>query len=40
MGKKYKILIFIVAYEAQATLEKVLNRIPEEVFVYDTDRYI
>lgn len=37
MGKKYKILIFIVAYEAQATLEKVLNRIPEEVFVYDTE---
>ncbi len=37
MEKKYKILIFIVAYEAQATLEKVLNRIPEEVFVYDTE---
>ena len=37
MEKKYKILIFIVAYEAQATLEKVLNRIPEEVFDYDTE---
>ncbi|MBU6392430.1 MAG: glycosyltransferase family 2 protein, partial [Planctomycetes bacterium] len=37
MEKRTKILIFIVAYEAQTTLEKVLNRIPKEVFDYDTE---
>lgn len=37
MKEKPRILIFIVAYEAQATLEKVLDRIPEEVFHHDTE---
>lgn len=37
MKEKPRILIFVVAYEAQATLEKVLNRIPEDVFHYDTE---
>ncbi len=37
MKEKPRILIFVVAYEAQSTLEKVLNRIPEEVFHYDTE---
>ena len=30
-----KILIFIVAYNAQHHLEKVLNRIPQSIFNYN-----
>ncbi|MEK7732789.1 MAG: glycosyltransferase, partial [Planctomycetota bacterium] len=37
MKENPKILIFVVAYEAQSTLEKVLDRVPEEVFQYDTE---
>ncbi len=37
MREKPRILIFVVAYEAQATLEKVLNRIPEDGFPCDTE---
>ncbi|CAG1022265.1 partial Polyprenol monophosphomannose synthase, partial [Patescibacteria group bacterium] len=37
MKEKPRILIFVVAYEAQATLEKVLHRIPEGIFHYDTE---
>lgn len=37
MKENPRILIFVVAYEAQATLEKVLNRIPEDVFRCDTE---
>ena len=37
MKENPKILIFVVAYEAQTTLEKVLDRVPEEVFQYDTE---
>jgi glycosyltransferase involved in cell wall biosynthesis len=37
MKEKPRILIFVVAYEAQTTLEKVLHRIPEEIFHYDTE---
>ncbi len=37
MKKQPRILIFLVAYEAQSSLEKVLDRIPQEVFDYDTE---
>jgi SAM-dependent methyltransferase len=32
-----RLLIFIVAYEAETTLQKVLDRIPESVFAHDTE---
>ncbi len=37
MKEKPRVLIFVVAYEAQATLERVLDRIPDEIFRYDTE---
>ena len=35
MGNNLKILIFIVAYNAQDHLEKVLKRIPKSVYDYN-----
>jgi len=35
--EKPRILIFVCAYEAQSTLEDVLNRIPDAIFNYDTE---
>jgi glycosyltransferase involved in cell wall biosynthesis len=32
-----RLLIFVVAYEAETTLEQVLARIPESIFVHDTE---
>lgn len=37
MKESPRILIFVVAYEAQTTLEKVLDRVPEEIFQYNTE---
>jgi len=34
---RMRLLIFVVAYEAETTLEKVLARIPEAVFEHDTE---
>ncbi|HTQ98990.1 MAG TPA: glycosyltransferase [Candidatus Acidoferrum sp.] len=34
---KKKVLIFIVAYNAERTIEKVLNRIPDALLQYDTE---
>jgi glycosyltransferase involved in cell wall biosynthesis len=34
---RIKVLVFVVAYEAEATLEKVLDRIPRRVFEFDTE---
>ena len=39
MKEKPRILIFVVAYEAQATLEKVLNRIPKKMFFIMTRKF-
>jgi glycosyltransferase involved in cell wall biosynthesis len=36
-AQRMRLLIFIVAYEAEATLEQVLARIPESVFEHDTE---
>jgi glycosyltransferase involved in cell wall biosynthesis len=35
--RKPRILIFVVAYEAESTLDKVLERVPNSVFDYDTE---
>ena len=35
--RKPRVLIFVVAYEAESTLDKVLDRIPNSVFDYDTE---
>ena len=32
MPARPKLLVFIVAYEAESTLEKVIARVPDEVF--------
>lgn len=37
VARQTRVLIFIVAYEAESTLEKVLARVPESVFVHDTE---
>jgi glycosyltransferase involved in cell wall biosynthesis len=34
---RLKVLVFVVAYEAEATLEKVLARIPPQVFEFETE---
>jgi glycosyltransferase involved in cell wall biosynthesis len=34
---KARVLIFVVAYEAESTLEKVLARVPDTVFEHDTE---
>ena len=34
---RLKVLVFVVAYEAEATLEKVLARIPPRVFEFETE---
>ena len=36
-ASRLKVLIFVVAYEAEATLEKVLARIPPRVFEFETE---
>ena len=35
--RKTRILIFVVAYEAESTLETVLARVPDSVFAHDTE---
>ena len=35
--RKTRILIFVVAYEAESTLETVLARVPDSVFEHDTE---
>lgn len=35
--RKARLLIFVVAYEAESTLEKVLERVPDSVFDHDTE---
>ena len=37
MNPKPRLLIFIVAYEAESTLTAVLERIPDSVFDHDTE---
>src|SRR5215217_7531156 len=34
---KARILIFVVAYEAESTLDRVLARVPDSVFEHDTE---
>jgi glycosyltransferase involved in cell wall biosynthesis len=36
-ASRFKVLVFVVAYEAEATLEKVLARIPPRVFEFETE---
>jgi glycosyltransferase involved in cell wall biosynthesis len=36
-SRKTRVLIFVVAYEAESTLETVLARVPESVFAHDTE---
>lgn len=36
-ARKARVLIFVVAYEAESTLEKVLARVPDSVFDHDTE---
>jgi glycosyltransferase involved in cell wall biosynthesis len=36
-ARKARVLIFVVAYEAESTLEKVLERVPNSVFDHDTE---
>lgn len=36
-SRRVRVLIFVVAYEAESTLEKVLQRVPESVFEHDTE---
>ena len=34
--RRSRVLIFVVAYEAETTLETVLERVPDSVFAHDT----
>lgn len=36
-SRRVRVLIFVVAYEAESTLDKVLERIPDSVFAHDTE---
>ena len=36
-SRRTRVLIFVVAYEAESTLETVLARVPESVFAHDTE---
>jgi glycosyltransferase involved in cell wall biosynthesis len=36
-ASRFKVLVFVVAYEAEATLEKVLARIPPRAFEFETE---
>jgi len=36
VSRKARVLIFVVAYEAESTLEQVLARVPDSVFAHDT----
>ena len=35
--RKTRVLIFVVAYEAESTLEGVLARVPDSIFEHDTE---
>lgn len=35
--RRSRVLIFVVAYEAETTLERVLERVPDSVFAHDTE---
>jgi glycosyltransferase involved in cell wall biosynthesis len=37
MARKPRVLIFVVAYEAESTLTQVLERVPDSVFEYDSE---
>lgn len=36
-ARETRVLIFVVAYEAESTLERVLARVPDSVFAHDTE---
>ena len=36
-SRRVRVLIFVVAYEAETTLERVLERVPDSIFAHDTE---